>query len=159
MVVYVLQQCHALRHHHLGAADLTDAFARFGLQSDLCWRNGQQFRDASPYCEVMGNEFRLLGEHNAVQVDNTKSSVLHLAVRQLQHFCGIPVPVRRIGIRKQLANITLSSGTQQRVCHGMQQHVGVTMSQQVAIVGYFNATKPQGTAVCQTMCIVPDSNT
>lgn len=145
MVVYLLQQCHALRHHHLTAADFPDAFTRFSLQSDLRRRNGKQFCDALPNCGVMGKEFRLLGEHNAVQVDNTKSCIVDLTVGQLEHFCRIPIPIRRIGIGKQLADITLAGRTQQRVGNGVQQHVGIAMAQQVAIVGDFNATQPQGT--------------
>lgn len=107
----------------------------------------------------MGNEFRLLGKHNAVKVDNTKPCIVDLTVGQLEHFCRIPIPIRRIGIGKQLTNITLTGGTQQRIGNRVQQHVGIAVTQQMAIVGDFNATQPQGTTAGQTMCIVPDSNT
>ena len=66
--------------------------------------------------------------------------------------------VRRIRIRKMLADITQSRGPQQRITSGVQQHIRIRVSQKPFVKGNRDPTQNKLAARNQPMDIVTQTN-
>jgi hypothetical protein len=82
----------------------------------------------------------------------------HPIICQFEHFRGVAAAVSRIGIGKQVADIPASHGAQQGVRHGVQQHVGITVAQQMRAMRNVDPPKAQRTTRSQPVGVVSDAN-
>ena len=82
----------------------------------------------------------------------------YLFHRDDQHFRRIAIAIGRTVIRKQLANVTESHGSQDGVGDSMQEHVGVAMPDHVVVMGNFDTAQAQRAAGFQTVRVVSDAD-
>jgi hypothetical protein len=139
MFVIVFEQHNTLRHHGLLASDRANGLARLGLDADGIQRHLQQLSNPLPDRLPMGRKSGTLGEDNAVTICDTISVRLDAPHSFGQEFGRITPTLRRIGVRKQFTDISLSQPAEQGIGQGVQQHVGVAVSNQVLIMRDLNA--------------------
>lgn len=123
------------------APDRTDSFASFRFQTDLQRANAEDARDAMAHgVEVVG-QFGSLGVNHAVNVDDTIANSGDFLGSDRQHFGRVAAAVGFLRVRKQLADIGQGGSAEQRVGDGVEQHIGITMADELPIVRHQDTTQ------------------
>lgn len=104
-------------------------------------------------------QFRLLCNDGRVDIRYSITCIpYHVNDLFKQKYAG-DVAVLFIGIRKMLPDITQGGGTQHGITDGMQQHIGIRMTKQAAIVRNRYAADDARATLCKSMYIVSVSYT
>ncbi len=135
------QQRRTLGPNRLLLADRVQSFSRFGFDAHTVYRNTQNVGDMFPHGTFERRKTGFFRKNGAVHVENLETTLSHLATSHLQHFTGVASRVARIRIGKQLADVAHPGSAENRVGNRMQQHVGVTVTDETTIMGYFQFTK------------------
>ena len=80
----------------------------------------------------------------------------HLCGRRGKHLGRVAAAVLRIGVGKHLADVGQRGRAEQRVGHGMQQHVGIAVADQLQVTGHVDAAQPQRPARLAAMRVFAD---
>src|SRR5690606_38637275 len=81
----------------------------------------------------------------------TKTALAHLCIHLSQQHGGISTAILRIGIRKEMADITERQCTEQRIRQCVQQYIAIRMRQQAATVRNAHAAEHHMVAVGEGM--------
>jgi hypothetical protein len=154
-----LYKYHTLSHDRFLPTDRPDLFARFGLHSDLVDVDSQDFRDSAADRCFVRTELRPLREDDAVQIVDRVTRLRYPLKCQSQHLCRVTATIRLIRIREQLADIAECGRTQKRIGDCVQQHIRVTVPDQMEIVWDLDSAQTQRAAVTKPVRIMSDANT
>ncbi len=106
----------------------------------------------------MGGQLGALGKHDAIDVCDLPAGPGHGLAGLLEHVGRVASAVDRIGIGKHLADVAQGGRAQDGVGHGVQQHVGVAVPDEPAVVGDIDAAQPQWAAGSEPVRVVSDSD-
>src|SRR5436190_5440279 len=106
----------------------------------------------------MGKNFRFLGNNCRVEVDDSSTSFGDLPACFFEEHPACCSTPSGVGIGKEMANIALTQGAENRVTDSMHQHVGIGMSLETLGMRNINTAQNQLPALHQGMDIVTNSN-
>ena len=85
----------------------------------------------SRICSAMRRQLRCLSRNDAVDIDDLESPLrAPCAATARQQLHGIGALAFGIGVGKELADVAAADGAEQRIGHGMRQHIGVGVAEQ-----------------------------
>ena len=102
----------------------------------------------------MWRHLRRLSCDDAIDVDDLVALFAHLGRHRRQQLHGIgPLPFG-IGVGEELADVAAADGAEQRIRHGMRQHIGVGVAEQPQGVREINPADDELAALDQLMHVV-----
>ena len=117
-------------------------------------------RDAHGGCQVLAHllamwrHLRRLSCDDAIDVDDLVALFAHLGRHRRQQLHGIgPLPFG-IGVGEELADVAAADGAEQRIRHGMRQHIGVGVAEQPQGVRDIHPADDELAALDQLMHVV-----
>lgn len=152
------QQYHALGGDRFLAADGADGLAGLGLEPHEVGINAKDFGNTTADFLLKGSQLRLLGEHDAVQVYDSPAALDHRLVCPAEHVGRIAAPVVWVGVREHLADVAQRGRTQQGVGHGVEQGVGIAVSDRSHIVRDSYPTQSKRSARREPMGVMANSD-
>jgi len=147
----VVEQDNALSGDGLLSSDRAKRLACFRLDPDPVHLGLQQFGEPTPESVAKRENSRSLGHDHAVKIDQLKTGETDSPNGGGQHFARILAFVGRIGIGKELSDVAEPGGSEQRVGHGVEEDIGVTVARQVLGVRDIDTAKSQRAAVDKPM--------
>ena len=116
--------------------------------------------DAHGSCQVLAHllamrrHLRRLSCDDAIDVDDLVALFAHLGRHRRQQLHGIgPLPFG-IGVGEELADVAAADGAEQRIRHGMRQHIGVGVAEQPQGVRDIDPADDELAALDQLMHVV-----
>ena len=103
-------------------------------------------------------ELRPFGVDHAVEVHDAVTGLGHFCGGGRQHLGRVAAAVGRVGVREHAADIGQGGRAEQGVGHGMQQHVGVAVADELPVVRHIDAAQPQRPARLRAMTVFAESN-
>ncbi len=153
------QQSYAACFDYLLAAYRADSFSSLGFEADLEGAHAKDTCDSMADRVLMVGQFWTFGQHDAIDVRDAETGFPDFGRGCGKHLGRIAAAVGRIGIGKHSANIGQRRRAQQRIGNGVQQHVGVAMTDKLPVVRHVDATQAQWAARDRTVRIFAESNT
>jgi hypothetical protein len=136
------QQHYAFGRQGLFATDGAEPFAGLCLKTDLAGFKLQDLGNSLTDLHLERAKFWAFGKHDAVEIYDLVTSVGDLLVGQAEHLGRVATTVGGLGIGEQFADVPDGRRTQQRIGDGVQQHIGVAVAEQVAIMGQVDPAQP-----------------
>ncbi len=156
--LFSFDQHHALRRDRLLLTNRPHHFTGLGLDPYPCDVDGEQFGDpVADRCAVR-EDFGPLGENHAIQVNDLPASVGHPFEGRPEHLGRIPPLVGRIGVGKQFADVTQASGAEEGVGDGMEEDIGIAVTQRHLLMGDRHAPEHEPVAGPEAVRIVSQSD-
>jgi hypothetical protein len=123
-----------------------DAFAGLGFDSNLVRVQAQDSGEAVADGVVIIGEFGSFGVDDAVEIYDMVSGLVDAGSSGTQHIGRVAATIRGFRVREQSANIGQCGSTEDRVDHGVEQHIGVAVADELPVVRYIDAPQPQRAA-------------
>ena len=113
--------------YSFGTAERTEALGTFAFYGYWCADgSGQPLLDFG----LTGGDFGAFGNDGHVDIDNRTAKVVQLTECFGKQHHAVGTRERRVGIGKQLTDITEPCRTQDRIDAGMCDHIGIRMAMQ-----------------------------
>ena len=119
-------------------------------------RDSQDLRHATANGRSIRHQLRLLGVHDAIQIDNRQARFPHSVVRRSEHVRRVPPPVCGVRVGEHLADVAQRTAAEHGIRDGVQQHVRIAMPREVPVERNVAAPDPKGSSVLQPMAVVSD---
>ena len=132
--------------------------AGLGLHCDLFGLDVEDLGQSPAHGPVVWGQLGPLGENDAVDVADPPPGLSSGLPGRIEHLGRVPIAVGRVGVGKNLADVAQGGRAEHGVAHGVQQHVGIAVAQQSAVVGNVDPTQPQRPAGLEPMGVVSDSD-
>jgi hypothetical protein len=139
------------------SSDETHVLVRFGFYRDTLGRYGQEFGKAGFDFAFVVGEFGRLGENGYVAVDDGEPLFFRDRHGLGEECTAVGVAILLVGIREEFPDIVVSGGTEYRVGDGVEYGVGVTVSDEPAVVGDFDPSEFQYAIGVKSVRIVSKS--
>ncbi len=110
------------------------------------WVEVEDAGDAVADGVVVVGEFGLFGVDHAVEVYDVVTGFVESGGGGAEHVGGVAAAVGGVGVREQAADIGQGGGAEDCVGDGVEEHVGIAVSDELARVGHVDATEAQGAA-------------
>lgn len=140
------------------AADGADAFAGFRFEADLIWIELEDAGDSVADGVLIVGEFRSLGVNDTIEVHDAVARFINLRRREKKHFGRVSIAVGFFRVGKQSADIGQGGGAEDRIGHGVEQHIGIAVADELPIVRHIDASESQRTARRCAVRVFPNSN-
>ena len=131
-----------------------EVFGGGGLDGYAVNRYVQYVGNTLAHLWYEGPHFGLLCHNDAVDIADAIAFLSEKVVAVMQQQLAVDAFVSRVGVGKMLANVSECGGTKQGVTDGVEQNVGVGMSQQPFAMGYLNTPQPKFAVVNKLMYVV-----
>ncbi len=154
----MFEQRHAPCRDGFLATHRADLFARLGLQPHSLHRQAQNAGNPLPDRLVRRREARSLGQHDTVEIDDPETGRDHLAMGDGKHLGRIPPAIFCFRVGEPLANVVQTGGAEDGVGYRVQQHVGVTVPNELPVVRHLDAAEPQRSARLEAVRVFADSD-
>jgi hypothetical protein len=151
-----LHQDHAFGLDYLSLADRPQLLSSLGFDRDRAGWNLQHGFDPLTDCLSMRADFRLLGMHNTIGVDEPVSLLADLLVAGKEQFGRIPIAIFVVGIWKPVSDIAQRDSAEQGITQCMKQYIGIAVPIKLLIVWNIDATYPQWPAGDEPVSVMPD---
>lgn len=152
------QEYNHLRGQGFLTSDGPHLLAGLGFDTDPIDGQVQELGDALPHQSLVGTQLGLLGENNGIHIDEGEPGFSYPLPSQLEHFGGISPPVGLVRVGKQLADIAQTGRAQQGIRQGMEQDIGVTMSNRLPAVRHVNPAHAERASGFESMRIVSQAD-
>ena len=140
------------------SSDRPHFFAGLCFDIDLADVDSQQLSDSCGNRVFIRGQLRPFGMDRTIEVADLPATLSYFVDRSEQEMSRVGIAPLRIGIRKPFTNITQTGGSQNCVCDGMQQDIGITMSVQAQFKLDGHSTQDQRPTWHQPMPVVPQTN-
>jgi len=127
--------------NRLLAAYRAELFTGLGFYSNPVGRDIEDGGQASDNAFAVGPQLGVFGEHDAIDVADLPSGPCHRVAGGAQHLGRVAIAVGRVRVGKHLTDVAQGGRSQQRIRHGVEQHVGVAVAEQSPIVGNRDPTQ------------------
>ena len=147
----------------MGRDDLTgpdrpQAFTCFRLESDLLSLNVQDPGDAAAHSQLVGRQFRLFRMDDTIDVHDLVAGREHPFIGCPEHIRRISSAIGLVRIRKQFPDVTRCDRAKERVGDGVQEHVRVTVPDEVPVAWHVDTTEPERSPIGQSVRVVANAN-
>ena len=145
--------------NRLGTADVADFFAGLCLDVHCVFIQSQQLRQVSADAAFDRPKFRFLGEDDDIDIDRPPAFLVETREHLAEKRARIGVAEGWVGVWIRVADVAESRRAEQGVGDGVQDDVGVTMTDQPARMLDTDAAQNQRPAFRQAMRVVTDAYT
>jgi hypothetical protein len=132
--------------------------SRLGFDIDRLELDSQQSRQVRANRRLVRAKLRFLSMDDQIAIDGPKSGSVNLVDDLRQEAGAIESGPLWIGIGIMFPNIAQAGCPQQRISHGVANHVCVGMPHQPTRMGNPNTSKDERPSFTQPMRVVPDPN-
>ena len=136
-----------------------EVFFGRGFDADAADVHAQAGGDVLAHEGDVGRELGRLAEDGGVDVADRVARFAQHVPHGLQQFERVGPFVARVAVREMLADIAEGGRAEQRVGHGVQQHVGVRMAEQAFLIRDVHPAQDQAAALHQAVDVISMSKT
>ena len=124
------QQTHRMAGHALLGAGEAQALLGGGFNIDAAYIHAHSPGDVFFHLLNMRPQFRALGNHGHIDIADPVARLPYPLGNDLKQLQAVRPLVLGVRVRKVLANVPQSGGTQQSIGHCVKQHIRIGMAQQ-----------------------------
>src|SRR5680860_1751813 len=156
--VLALDRSHGQRGYPLAATHEAHALVGGELHVHLEWGQFDRVGQARAHGVPVGAQLRGLADDAGVDVAHGPAVLPEEAADLLQQRDRVGVAPALIGVGEVQADVAETGGAQERVDHGVGEHVGVGVAGEAVFgLGHLHPTQHQTAALAEAVRVVPDA--
>ena len=142
-----------------GLTDRADPFAGFRFDADAVGGDVEECRDRFSHRVGVGCDSWPFGEDDAVEVDDVEPVVTDATDRLVDEIAAVAVAIFRGGVGEQASDVGFGDRPEQCIGDGVEQHVGVAVTDRVDFGGDLDPADPERATVAEAVRVITEADT